>query len=299
MLCKERKYTNYRGHLEITFQHIRYKYKSHKWSHSLIKKEDGSLFSKKCSICETWTTSKNMKKDRNRPHGIASYCKKCCAKNKKQYKEENKEKVRESDKKHREANKEHYSNLAKQWREDNRDHIRKQYEEKREYILQRQSEYYQKNKEKVDERHRDRYYLRKCIINEVSGTKTMKTFYERFGKVCGFTGLPLKIESLEHLLPISKGGGNTWGNLYPVENSLNASKRDFNMFEWMKRRKDVDFSFFLNHTLPYLAEYKGLSVDEYIDWYNEEYAKHLNQISSQKDTPYPNEELPLQEAFSF
>ena len=75
----------------------------------------------------------------------------------KQYNQENKEKIKERNKNYREDNKE----IIKQYRENNKEKLkeqRKQYcENNKEKINEKRREYYQNNKEKINEKRREYY----------------------------------------------------------------------------------------------------------------------------------------------
>jgi 5-methylcytosine-specific restriction endonuclease McrA len=57
---------------------------------------------------------------------------------------------------------------------------------------------------------------------------TPSAIYERDGNKCVYSGIPLtnKTRSLDHVIPRSKGGENTWENLVACHRDINSKKGD-------------------------------------------------------------------------
>ncbi|MCY7861598.1 hypothetical protein [Bacillus haynesii] len=67
----------------------------------------------------------------------------------------------------------------------------------------------------------------------------------------------------EHTVPLSKGGGSTFGNCYFVNEYLNKSKGDRNIFEWIKEQLNFVQRRFYNVFVPMMAERNGMTPKEY------------------------------------
>ena len=144
---------------------------------------------KRCSKCGEWKVAStvNFYKKKDGKYGLNSRCKKCRAEYKKQYRENNKDKIAEYKKQYYENNKEKLAEQHKQYRENNKDKkakYNKQYyennkerisEHKKQYrennkegISEQKKQYYENNKEKLAEQHKQYYENNKDKILEYS-----------------------------------------------------------------------------------------------------------------------------------
>lgn len=87
-----------------------------------------------------------------------------------------------------------------------------------------------------------------------------------FDGACALTGVTENL-TLEHAIPIAIGHGGTvvW-NSYPLVSPLNSSKQARNLFEWAKKRGDIDKRRF-NRLISFLADKCDMTVDEYREFY--------------------------------
>jgi hypothetical protein len=190
-----------------------------------------------------------------------------------------------------------YANNAR-WQNNNKERVKeywkksnaKWYQKNKEYKLSKNAEWIRNNRklflsynrkwqlanpDKVRANWNKRRVRLLNAPNTIDPTLAINQFKEVYGSVCGFTGLPLCNESIEHLVPVSHGGGNTEYNLYPAESLLNISKGNRNVFDWIEKRSDIDFTFFFENTLPYLANQINMSVEEFTTKYN----KHFKELA--------------------
>ncbi|MEW4131922.1 hypothetical protein [Bacillus thuringiensis] len=204
-----------------------------------------------------------------------------------EWKKNNKDKVREGAKRYYENNKDAITTKTKEWRKNNPEKVRKYVRnwqnnnpEKVREIKHREQK---RNAEAYRKRGRKSSQVRRArlagVRHDIDPLWAVNNFNSVFKDVCGLTGVPLRDRQVEHLLPISKGGGNTEDNVYPAESILNASKNNKNVFDWIVSRPDIDFSFFFKHTLPYLAEKSGKTVIEFINWYDQQYYSHIESVA--------------------
>jgi uncharacterized Zn finger protein (UPF0148 family) len=90
----------------------------------------------------------------------------------------------------------------------------------------------------------------------------------KFNNACALTTANDSVH-IEHFISLSTGHGGTYvGNIYPLNASLNCSKRSSNPFEWICTRPDIDANRF-DAVVAHLADLNGLTLDEYrhlVDW---------------------------------
>jgi len=106
---------------------------------------------KKCSTCGEEKPLDEYYKDKSRKDGLAGRCKLC----KKQYYQENKERILEQKKQYNQENKERLAEYQKQYRQENKERIaerdKQRYQKNKERRLEQMGQYYQENKERIIE----------------------------------------------------------------------------------------------------------------------------------------------------
>jgi len=161
--------------------------------------------------------------------------KKQIAEYKKQYGENNKEKIFKYKTQYREDNKEKISEYGKQY-----------YLGHKEQIAEKNRQYNINNKKQLARKKRQ-YYLKnpnistnsrarrlKIIGSSEISTAEWKDIMELCDWRCIYCGVPLtKINrSVDHILPLSKGGQHNKRNLVPVCRLCNSSKNDKFLYDW-------------------------------------------------------------------
>lgn len=94
---------------------------------------------------------------------------------------------------------------------------------------------------------------------------------------CAYTGkeVPLNRLSLEHVIPMSKGGPNTIGNILVVDLSANKSKHDASVMEFIESRYDP-------HTVPELVKLLAARGNrDYMELYDELYEYQRRESNEQ------------------
>ena len=126
---------------------------------------------KKCSKCGEWLVANNINfnKSKKGKYRLQAYCKKCKAKQQKQYREKNKGKIKQ----YYEDNKDKILEQCKQYREKNREKIKQYYKENKDKIAEQQKQYYKENKDKIAERHKQW-----CDENKDKILKKSKQYYK-------------------------------------------------------------------------------------------------------------------------
>ena len=208
---------------------------------------------------------------RNKSKGILkSSCKTCD----KEYRKNNKERIRESKKVYAERNKvrlkeyfkEYYKNnrckimkSTKEYQENNKEKVR---EYKKEYrnrdktknmMKEYLKEYKKNNKDKMIFYSSQRRALR--AGNGGSYTQEQRTeMLEYFNYKCAYTGKCIENNlHVDHITPVTKGGSNYIYNLVPATPSANMSKGNKDMEEWYREQ-------------PYFSEDRLNKIYEYMEY---------------------------------
>ena len=117
---------------------------------------------KVCSRCKQEKPFEGFSKERARKDGLRSQCKDCV----KQYREQNKESIKERNKQYYEQNKESISEYQKQYYEQNKESIRERNKQHREQNKESIKQYYEQNKERIQEQKKQYYEQNKESILE-------------------------------------------------------------------------------------------------------------------------------------
>lgn len=186
---------------------------------------------KKCTKCGEVKPLDEFYRDKKGIGGRLPRCKVCMR--------ENIEKQREAYRKWYRRNKEKHAKAMRGWVEKNR-----------------------ARKYETEQRRRAR---KRGLPDNMTERRWEEILDDVFGGACALTGKTDDVH-MEHFIPISTGHGGTYeGNVYPLDGSLNSSKRNKNPFEWIER---PDIAALVpadrwNALIDYLAEKHGLTVDEY------------------------------------
>lgn len=251
---------------------------------------------KKCNKCEVEyiRSSKYFYRDKSKKDGYHTICKNCS----KEYAEKNKDKIRAYQKKY---NTKYYKDNRKEILSNATNY----YKNNQEKVLSYQKKYYELNSKKVKSRQRkyilnnkevvlkskkmeyrkniDKYRAarlrRKARVrmleHDFTDSDRIKILNDFNGSCC-LTGRGEDIH-MDHVLPLSKGGGTVVGNIIPLAGELNLSKNDRNLFEWFennKERLNLNRDKF-NKLIEYLAKQNNLTIEEYVDFYNKKYEEGL------------------------
>jgi len=123
---------------------------------------------KKCTKCKLDKEITCFGKRADNNDGLMYHCKECRKESKKEYRKENKDKIRESYKKYQKENKDKIREYDKEYRKENKDKIKEQkkkyYKENKDKVVERVKEYYKENKDKIKERQNE--YLKNRRLSD-------------------------------------------------------------------------------------------------------------------------------------
>lgn len=216
---------------------------------------------KVCKKCKRILVANEMnfyKKEKNKLRGECKKCTKQCRKKRyngnsydKEYRKKNKEKIKEYNKEYKENHKEKIKKKNKEYREKNKEKIKeynKDYGEKnKEKIKEYQKEYYEEHKEKNKEKIKKyrlkhpeyvfNYNNKRRQLEENQGNGITKEQWiemmDFFEWRCAYSGEVLgDNRTIDHIIPISKGGEHEVWNCVPMLLKYNKSKHSKDMLEW-------------------------------------------------------------------
>ena len=198
---------------------------------------------KVCSKCGRVLPVEQFSKLKRSKDGLQSTCKECAQHYDKKYQQENKEKLQQYQQKYQPKYKQENKEKLQQYQQEYR-------QENKEKILQ----YYQENKEKIQEYYKQycqtpqgqivafNGYAKRRKREELQGAGITKEQWlemmQFFDFKCAYSGIYIGgeenkgIRSIDHIIPISKGGEHEVWNCVPMDRSLNSSKRDTDIMEW-------------------------------------------------------------------
>lgn len=207
-----------------------------------------SLTQKRCNVCKEVKGNNEFYKDAQKRDGLCRTCKECSKKRSSEWEKNNIEKAREHvrnfhrknadsiNEKRREARKTDSS-----IRENAKEYSKKYYLKNRDKLLEYTKNWGLQNKEKVQNRQRlwQINNREKTIVNahnyrtsKIGRGKVTKEEWEKIKEVYGYKCLccgkqepDIKL-TLDHVIPISKGGLNIKENIQPLCGSCNSSKKD-------------------------------------------------------------------------
>ena len=180
---------------------------------------------KACTQCKQIKTFNEFPKNKqNKTNGLHSQCKNCRNSNYKKYASNNLEKIKNKRKKYRQDNR--LLILAKH---------KKDYLINKEVYRKKNSEWGKNNRLKTRERtRRRRFRLQEVPVFFISN----KEFKKLYTSNCFYCKSQNEI-TIDHIIPISRGGTHGIGNLVSCCKSCNSSKNNKTIMEWKMVNKKI------------------------------------------------------------
>lgn len=174
---------------------------------------------KRCVKCEEEKSIEEFYKNKATQDGLQAQCKSC----RKKYREKNRDKEAERKKKYREKNRDKVLEIQKKYREKNRDkvaeHNKKYREKNRDKVAEIQKKYREENPLKTRAHTHKRRALK--LETTIEPIDLNLVWDDSFG-ICFLCETPMdqqytypdpRLPSLEHVIPLSRGGTHTYDNL--------------------------------------------------------------------------------------
>ncbi len=212
---------------------------------------------KTCTGCEQTLSIECFSPSKLGKFSVRSKCKPCCRKQSKQYRMNNADKVSEYNKRYRAENPERAKFYRDKFRAENPDYAREYHAQYRYLENKRSRERYWSNTakeslrkrrdrlanpEKYRERNRRYAQNNRQKLNAKSARRralkenaavffiSKRELWHLYNGKCFYCNKPS--ETMDHVIPLKKGGSHGVGNLVPCCGSCNYSKRDLTVMEW-------------------------------------------------------------------
>lgn len=198
---------------------------------------------KTCAWCKESKEVSQFTKCRGNKDGLFSYCRSCKSTKAKQSRERNSERIKtyayNYNRNMPQKVKDKKRARDKKWYEKNKERIakatRKRYEKNRDEILRKGRERYQRNKQRLKGVRKKWEQNNKAVRREITTRRrtrklnngifkvTNKELNKMLNSLC-YICQEAKCEHIDHIIPISKGGTHSIGNLAPSCKSCNLRK---------------------------------------------------------------------------
>ncbi len=212
---------------------------------------------KVCNFCNKYKNTTDINKNNK--------CKKCVADYNQRYWADNKEKISRQNKKYYKENKNEISRQNKKYYKENKDEIlaqkKKYYKENKDEILTQKKRHYIENKDEILKYHKTYYkenkeeiakhYKKYCeehphILANNHARRYIHLESQEITKIewllimdscnwrCFYCGVKLDKQnrSIDHFVPLAKGGRHSIENLVAACQSCNSSKKDKYYYQW-------------------------------------------------------------------
>lgn len=218
---------------------------------------------KRCSKCGTFKSLSSFHRKAKQKTGLNPQCKDCVRGSSRQYYLRNQEKVKSKTRKYAlenpelikedarrryQKNKEFYKTRAQKWADENRERRRAICRSFEKRARQNNPELYRQKQRRSDA-------IRRARIAKAGGTITPEWWRLLFDVFetgvcvyCGATDRPL---TMDHWIPVSRGGPTEVGNLIPCCGSCNSRKGNKSPDEWQSK---------IGH-----REGRGISIQQFLD----------------------------------
>ena|ERR1022692_1074074 len=209
--------------------------------------EDCQCEGKWCPQCHQTRCKGCYTRDKKRGDGLDAWCRYCNNAKRKIYREANKEKSRDAQEQSYQNNLPHYRSYQRAYREANREEINLLRREKK-YQSQplekeRRKLYELENRERFSEVKRAQWVRRRALKRNAEGDYTPLEWEQlciqhNHTCLCCGRGEPEIKLTVDHVIPLSKGGSNYIGNIQPLCLSCNSSKQSKTIDYRMKKEAE-------------------------------------------------------------
>jgi len=184
---------------------------------------------KVCTKCKTWKPVERIRKRAALRDGYDSVCRDCLNAASREWRKNNRERVSQLNREFYEANREERKAYHRQYRQDHLEHMRilgrKYRRENGKYFRDYMRQWSRANPDKI----RTRDYARRSRKKGNGGSFTVAE-WEQLKKLYNYTCLRCKKQepeiklTIDHIVPLSKGGCHSIENVQPLCQSCNSAK---------------------------------------------------------------------------
>jgi len=124
--------------------------------------------------------------------------------------------------------------LSERQKEEANERARRWYQANKQLMIDRAKEWKKNNKEKVQINTRS-YASRRKYANGSYSTKDYLRLKSRLNNMCGYCN-EAEADTIDHIIPLSRGGSNYIGNIMPACGKCNYSKQCKTIVEWRSNK---------------------------------------------------------------
>jgi len=187
---------------------------------------------KECRACKASLPLSEFWKEARSKDGLRADCKACCSASNKKWAERNRERRSAYHKKWGEQNRERISALKKVYWEENREKLAKDKRDWQQNNPEKVAKINRKWTQNNPEKHRAQSQRRraaKALVGTFFISK--KEIAKIYSSPCFYCGSKGRI-TMDHVIPLSRGGWHSIGNLVAACKSCNSSKGTKTITEW-------------------------------------------------------------------
>ena len=189
---------------------------------------------KQCSKCKELKPFSEYYKRKNRKSGYQSSCKKCEIERTQKWIKENQESVKEKEKTRYYANKDFFNKQSRIYHSQNRETINQRRRQKHIENIEHEKQINKLWKKNNPELVRNQSAKRRANKKNNGKYKvTKKELTKLYSSNCFYCGKNKSIE-IDHVIPLSRGGTHSIGNLVSACRNCNARKNNKTIMEWRK-----------------------------------------------------------------
>ena len=195
---------------------------------------------KVCSKCQQEKDVSAFGKMSQSSDGLRPNCKECRKAESLAWYERNQEAIKARSKKWREDNPDRYKEQLAKWGAENRDYKREQdrnwYRQNAEHAKAVRRQYAKDNSQNWRNQRARRRAQVGATVNKITKAEWLGLI-EQYEKRCAYCEQPTEKPTMDHVVPLIKGGSHTVDNIVPACGPCNREKSDRSVVEFMATRQ--------------------------------------------------------------
>lgn len=197
-----------------------------------------------CTVCNNYKSINHFYERGN--GGFYNYCKDCASLSQKKYTLKNRDKIIKRKKEYYKNNKRKFSDYYHEYNKNNKEYNR----EKAKKWAKENKERYKENQRLYAHKRRDLLKNTKCDFSKEEWRDCQRFFSDSKGKYCSYCGKHTENMTIDHVIPVIKGGTHTKENILPSCSSCNSQKSSTDFLKWYR-----DKDFYSNERLEKINNY--------------------------------------------